>query len=125
MGTHQHLKRYLAEFDFRYNERAALGVTDAERATKTVAGVVGKRMTYQKPAEGSSGTAQGWGALPARPASEVLDARQLAFSFLIDDSEDLRAVVVGIRHSRITSSRRRAASSSDKTSSALRGIVQS
>lgn len=45
----QHLKRYLAEFDFRYNERSALEVTDAERATKAVQGVVGKRMTYQQP----------------------------------------------------------------------------
>jgi hypothetical protein len=36
-----------AEFDFRYNERMALGVTDVERAEKAVAGVVGKRMTYQ------------------------------------------------------------------------------
>ena len=43
----QHLKRYLAEFDFRYNERAALEVTDAERAVKAIKGVVGKRMTYQ------------------------------------------------------------------------------
>jgi transposase-like protein len=32
----QHLKRYLAEYDFRYNERSALDVTDAERATKAV-----------------------------------------------------------------------------------------
>ncbi|AGK58091.1 putative transposase for insertion sequence element [Hyphomicrobium denitrificans 1NES1] len=44
----QHLKRYLAEFDFRYNERSTLNVTDAERATKAVAGVVGKRVTYQQ-----------------------------------------------------------------------------
>jgi hypothetical protein len=44
----QHLKRYLAEFDFRYNERARLNVSDVERATKAVAGVVGKRMTYQQ-----------------------------------------------------------------------------
>jgi transposase-like protein len=44
----QHLKRYLAEFDFRYNERSALKVTDAERATKAVAGVIGKRVTYQQ-----------------------------------------------------------------------------
>lgn len=44
----QHLKRYLAEFDFRYNERTALNVTDAERAVKAVAGVVGKRITYQQ-----------------------------------------------------------------------------
>jgi transposase-like protein len=45
--SQQHLKRYLAEFDFRYNERIALGVTDAERAEKAVRGTVGKRLTYQ------------------------------------------------------------------------------
>ncbi len=45
----QHLKRYLAEFDFRYNERSALKVTDAERTLKAIKGVVGKRMTYQQP----------------------------------------------------------------------------
>jgi hypothetical protein len=44
----QHLKRYLAEFDFRYNERSALSVSDAERATKAVQGFVGKRITYQQ-----------------------------------------------------------------------------
>src|SRR5271155_4673686 len=32
----QHLKRYLAEFDFRYNERMALNVSDVERAIKAV-----------------------------------------------------------------------------------------
>lgn len=42
-----HLKRYLAEFDFRYNERSALGVDDGERATKALAGIVGKRLTYR------------------------------------------------------------------------------
>ncbi len=40
MGTYhhvsgKHLKRYLGEFDFRYNERTALNVTDAERATES------------------------------------------------------------------------------------------
>lgn len=44
--SQQHLKRYLAEFDFRYNERSALGVEDAERMTKSVKGIVGKRLTY-------------------------------------------------------------------------------
>jgi hypothetical protein len=44
-----HLKRYLAEFDFRYNERMALGVNDTERATKALKGVVGKRLTYRQP----------------------------------------------------------------------------
>ncbi len=45
----QHLKRYLAEFDFRLNERSGLEVTDAERTGKAIKGVVGKRMTYQQP----------------------------------------------------------------------------
>jgi transposase-like protein len=43
----QHLKRYLAEFDFRYNERSGLGVNDSERATKALKGIVGKRLTYR------------------------------------------------------------------------------
>src|SRR5918911_285502 len=30
----QHLHRYLAEFDFRYNHRAALGIEDAERSQR-------------------------------------------------------------------------------------------
>lgn len=44
----QHLKRYLGEFDFRHNERTALGVDDAERAAKAVVGVAGKRLTYRQ-----------------------------------------------------------------------------
>jgi transposase-like protein len=43
----QHLKRYLAEFDFRYNERMALGVDDKERAARLLKGIVGKRLTYR------------------------------------------------------------------------------
>ena len=46
--SQQHLKLYLAEFDFRYNERAKLDVTDTERAIRAVRGVVGKRVTYQQ-----------------------------------------------------------------------------
>ncbi len=45
--SQQHLKRYLAEFDFRYNERSALGVEDSERMTKSVKRIVGKRLTYR------------------------------------------------------------------------------
>lgn len=44
---HSHLHRYLAEFDFRYNNRKALGVEDAQRADKLLKGVVGKRLTYE------------------------------------------------------------------------------
>jgi hypothetical protein len=42
----KHLHRYLAEFDFRCNQRVALGVNDAERATRALQGIVGKRLTY-------------------------------------------------------------------------------
>jgi transposase-like protein len=45
--SQQHLKRYLAEFDFRYNERSALGVEDGERMTKSIKGIVGKRLMYR------------------------------------------------------------------------------
>lgn len=43
----QHLNRYLAEFDFRYNNRVKLGIDDQERAERLLAGVVGRRLTYQ------------------------------------------------------------------------------
>jgi transposase-like protein len=42
-----HLKRYLAEFDFRYNHRVALGVDDMERTRDALAGIEGKRLTYR------------------------------------------------------------------------------
>jgi transposase-like protein len=43
----KHLHRYLAEFDFRYNERAGLGIDDATRAHRALSGVAGKRLTYR------------------------------------------------------------------------------
>ena len=47
--SQQHLKRYLAEFDFRYNHRAKLGINDGERAAKALLGIEGKRLTYRLP----------------------------------------------------------------------------
>lgn len=44
---HNHLNRYMAEFDFRYNNRAALGVSDFQRAERLLMGVTGKRLTYE------------------------------------------------------------------------------
>ena len=44
----QHLHRYLAEFEFRYNNRVALGSNDGDRADAMLKGVVGKRLTYQQ-----------------------------------------------------------------------------
>jgi transposase-like protein len=53
-GTYQHcgeahLHRYLAEFDFRYNRRAKLGISDGERAADAVRGAEGKRLMYRQP----------------------------------------------------------------------------
>jgi transposase-like protein len=45
----KHLHRYLAEFDFRYSNRARLGIDDTARTTKALQGMVGKRLTYRVP----------------------------------------------------------------------------
>lgn len=47
----KHLHRYLAEFDFRYSNRVALGYNDEDRADALLTGVIGKRLTYN-PANG-------------------------------------------------------------------------
>jgi transposase-like protein len=43
----KHLDRYLAEFDFRQNTRAKLGINDVERAALAVQGMAGKRLMYR------------------------------------------------------------------------------
>ncbi|HLH12438.1 MAG TPA: IS1595 family transposase [Methylovirgula sp.] len=43
-----HLHRYMLEFDYRYNTR---DMTDAERFTASVSGIVGKRLTYRRTGE--------------------------------------------------------------------------
>lgn len=50
-GTYQHcsakhLKRYLAEFDFRFNFREALGTDDKQRAEMLLQGIKGKRLKF-------------------------------------------------------------------------------
>jgi transposase-like protein len=62
-GTHhhisqQHLGRYLAERDFLYNNRIALGVDDGARMVKAAQGIVGKRLTYRRTG-GAKEAAQG------------------------------------------------------------------
>ena len=47
----QHLQRYLAEFDFRYSNRVALGINDDERAEIALRGIAGKRLTYRRIAQ--------------------------------------------------------------------------
>ena len=41
----KHLKRYVGEFDYRYNYRH---LTDAERANQAIKGAEGKRLTYRR-----------------------------------------------------------------------------
>lgn len=45
----QHLHRYLAEYEFRYNNREKLGCNDQDRAGNALRGIVGKRLTYGGP----------------------------------------------------------------------------
>lgn len=52
-GTYQHvsehhLHRYLNEFDFRYNNREALGTDDVSRAGYAVQNAKGRRLTYRR-----------------------------------------------------------------------------
>jgi transposase-like protein len=47
--SEKHLHRYLAEFDFRYSNRVALGVNDEGRAERALQGTAGKRLTYRSP----------------------------------------------------------------------------
>src|SRR5229473_787879 len=45
--SEEHMPLYLAEFDFRYNNRSGLGINDGERATLAMKGIEGKRLTYR------------------------------------------------------------------------------
>jgi thermostable 8-oxoguanine DNA glycosylase len=51
----EHLKRYLTEFDFRYNERSALVINDAQRTAKALKGIVRKRLTYRPTRQQAAG----------------------------------------------------------------------
>jgi transposase-like protein len=56
VGTYQHvdkkhLNRYLAEFDFRRNNREKIGIDDSERTQIALQGIGGKRLTYRRPDE--------------------------------------------------------------------------
>ena len=44
----QHLQRYVTEFEFRFNNRSALGINDTMRSDTALKGIVGKRLTYRR-----------------------------------------------------------------------------
>lgn len=43
----KHLHRYVGEFEFRYNNREALGCNDRDRSMRALNGIVGKRVSYR------------------------------------------------------------------------------
>lgn len=45
--SEKHMHRYLSEFDFRYNNREAVGINDERRAINAHKGAEGKRLTYR------------------------------------------------------------------------------
>ncbi len=47
--SEKHLQRYLNEFDFRYSNRAKLGVDDFARTVLAIKGAEGERLTYRQP----------------------------------------------------------------------------
>jgi hypothetical protein len=52
IGVYQHIDakhfaRYAAEFDFRMNTRAKLGISDTDRTEIALQGVKGKRLMYR------------------------------------------------------------------------------
>jgi hypothetical protein len=49
--TSKTLRRYLAEFDFRYRHRK---VSDTERTEALVRGMAGKRLLFQQPSEAAN-----------------------------------------------------------------------
>ena len=71
----QHLHRYLAEFEFRYNNRTANGVDDRQRAVNAVAGIAGKRLTYEGPNANAKAPTQLW--LPGFNRGETGDGDRL------------------------------------------------
>jgi hypothetical protein len=57
-----HLQRYLTEFDFRYSNRAKLGIDDVQRTDLAIVGAQGRRLTYRtvgrnRPAENATQSA--------------------------------------------------------------------
>lgn len=59
MGTFHHISeahvgRYLAEFDFRYSNRSALGIDDTMRTDELLREIGGKRLTYRRTGEGAN-----------------------------------------------------------------------
>ena len=51
MNAGGHLGLYLAEFEFRYNKRSALGCNDRDRSFAALSCIIGKHITYKSTGE--------------------------------------------------------------------------
>jgi hypothetical protein len=83
--SEEHLHRYLAEFDFRYSNRIALGVNDVDRTERAIRGIIGKRLTYR------TTRSQTTSARPPRLFwfdSPYREPEQLKLPFDADEDED-------------------------------------
>lgn len=89
--SEKHLHRYLAEFDFRYNNRSAKGVEDVERTERALRGIKGKRLTYRR----SYGAAEGLCLDDANRDQSVVGIGRLGggTSFLGHNSPPLLALI--------------------------------
>lgn len=76
----RHLHRYLAEFDFRQNTRAKLGINDAMRAEIALKGFSGKRLSYETTGGKEEGSAEWWVAKEAK-MEKAFAARQIGLPF--------------------------------------------
>ena len=59
-GTHHaiseaHLQRYVTECEFKWNNRASVGIEDEARANAAIKGAEGKRLTYRRLGETANG----------------------------------------------------------------------
>ena len=76
----RHLPRYLAEFDFRQNTRAKLGINDVMRAEIALKGFQGKRLTYETTGGKEVGSPEWWAAKEAK-MEKAFQARQIGLPF--------------------------------------------
>jgi hypothetical protein len=76
----QHPHRDLAEFDFRYNNRIAVGINDTVRAENALKGIVGKRLTYRRLDEAKVSQAVGAQVSPLAEMKRCLGGFRIFFA---------------------------------------------
>jgi hypothetical protein len=93
----QHLHRYLAEYDFRYNNRVRLGVDDEARAREALKGAEGKRRCTNKLVEAGQQKRKARKPKTSPALRKMVAPRpfQLAFDFGPSEEEKWRVAAAG------------------------------